>query len=481
MSHNKPNIIFLFSDQHRHDALGCAGNPAIQTPNLDRMADQGVRFTNTYCQSPICQPSRASIMTGMYSHQHGISRNTVKDFDPAWPTMMKQLKKKGYTTALVGKSHFYTPWRERPKDPSDQLAVDLREYAGFVRSFGFDYVLEEFDRGAAHVLPNLVTNYNLHLKEKGLLEPYRNQLKLVWRGSPSRWDGLTGVLPQEHDLTSFIADRSIDWLNSYDGKSPFFLMISFVAPHLPLIDDPVWADHYKNTRVPLGVLDPPDRANETWGTYIGNLQRNSNSHLLTEEYLLNSARHYYGMISLIDQRIDDIIKTVEEKGLGEDTWLIYSSDHGEMLGDHNLMGKQQFYKSAVRVPAIIRPPRGMEPKTVTGITESIDLTATITDIAGAEPIEDSSAKSLLPFLNGKGQAREVAFSAIEDAKNSDNYFIMAATDRYRLTMERSKALPCELFDLKEDPDETDNLINDPALKGVRDDLIKDYIEPHLAL
>ena len=460
--------------------MGCAGNSAIQTPNLDELASRGVRFSRTYCQSPVCQPSRASVITGLYAHQHGIARNFANDLNPGWPTMMKQLQKVGYTTALVGKTHFYSPRREIMKRVGDEFEQDLRERSDFVRSFGFDFVLEEFDR-YVHASRRLhfTTPYTEYLRGKGLLKPYQEQISSVWRLTPHHWDGLTSVLPQEDDLTSFLADQSIAWLRNRASDQPFFLMVSFVQPHVPLMDDPVWAEYYKYTDIPPGPRGFPESPNEAWGDYLVNrLARHSNSYLLTDEYVLNAARHYYGMVSLIDQRIGDIVRTIEDLGQSDNTWFLYSADHGEMLGDHNLMAKMNFYKSSVLVPAILTPPNPVNARVVDGPTELIDLTATILDIAGAPPLAGSRSHSLLPFLDGEDSAREVAFSAIEDGE-SGGYFVMAATERYRLTLERNSGTPCELFDLHDDPDELNNLVNDPAYESVRNDIIRTYVEPHL--
>lgn len=482
MTEQKPNIILFFSDQHRHDVMGCAGNQVIQTPNLDRMAEEGVRFSRTYCQSPLCRPARASLITGRYIHQHGVSSNASKNCDPEWPTFMKNLQDAGYTTAQVGKTHFHSSRLDNIVETDEtKVEVDLREHTDFIRSFGLDYVLEEFDR-YVHASPgvNHITHYTEYLKAKGLLEPYRKQVRSVWRATPHHWDGVTSVLPQEDDLTCYLADRSIDWLKSYKDNKPFFLMLSFVQPHVPLMADPVWAAYYENAEIPFGPRKPPDSPNEIWGKCLKALFKHSNSHLLTDDYLTNGARQYYGMVSLIDQRIGDIIKTVEALDLGDNTWFIYLADHGEMLGDHNLMAKTNFYKSSVLVPAIVCPPGRMEAKVVDSIIESIDITSTILDIAGAKPLKNSEAKSLLPLIEGDGSGREVAFSAVEGrVGKNDYYLVMAATERYRLTIERNTGVACELFDLLKDPDELNNLVNDPAYKDLCDEMKKKYIEPHL--
>jgi len=476
MSKNQPNIIYLFSDQHRHDAMGCAGNDVVQTPTLDRLANEGVRLSRTYCQSPVCMPSRASVITGLYCHQHGILQNFTEDFDPEWPTMMKQLQDVGYFTSLFGKTHFYGLGGKVERDK----ILDLREQEEHIKEFGFDVAVEEFDR-YVHCFPNILTRYTEYLKSKGLWERYADQIKAINRLIPTHWDGVTSPLAQEDDLTSYIGDQSIDWLKNYNGEKPFFMMTSFVAPHVPLMGDPVWADYYKDKNIELGPRAEPEIPIEIWGDYLKTCQGHSNSHLLTDEYVTNGARQYYAMISLIDQKIGEIIKVLEEKGQLDNTWILYSADHGEMLGDHNLMAKMQFYKSSVQVPAMIRPPKGMEGRVENGMVESIDLTATILDVAGAEPLERSAGHSLIPVVQGESSRKEAAFSAIKSRKYPDRTYMMTATDRYRYTLESESWTPCEFFDLQEDPDELNNLVNEASVKGLIKDMDKDYVKPYLAL
>ena len=477
MNSKQPNIIYLFSDQHRHDAMGCAGNKVVQTPALDRLASEGLRCSRAYCQSPVCMPSRASVITGLYPHQHGILQNFVADSDPNWPTMMKQLQKVGYFTSLFGKTHFYGLGGVRP---SENEVMDLREQEHLVKEFGFDVAVEEFDR-YVHCFPKILTHYTEFLKKKGVYESYAEQIQAINRLTPQHWDAVTSPLGQEDDLTSFIGDQSIDWLKSYNDDKPFFMMTSFVAPHVPLMGDPIWAEYYMDKDIELGPRTAPEIPNEIWGDYLALCHDHSNSHLLTDEYVKNGARQYYGMISLIDQKIRDIIQVLEDKGLMENTWILYSADHGEMLGDHNLMAKMNYYKSSVQVPAIIRPPEGIKGKVEEGLVESIDLTATILDIADAEPLERSAGMSLLPCIDGKGRSKEAAFSAIKARKYKDRTYMMAVTDRYRYTLESQSWTPCEFFDLQEDPDELNNLVNDSSVQGLMKDLDADLVKPYLAL
>lgn len=456
-SPGRPNIVFLMSDEHRWDALGCAGHSVVRTPNLDRMAGSGVRFARTYCQGPLCQPSRASLMTGQYVHQHGQTWNR-RNMNPEWITMMRQLQRAGYVTAKVGKCHF---------------AADGTGFGtDWSKRYGLDWLLEEYDRGV-HTRPRIATPYTEYLKSKKLLEPYIAELQT----GGMRW-GKTSAVPQEHTQTVFLADHAIDWLRNYKSEQPFFLWVSFIDPHPPFIDEARWAERYKDARIPLGPPDPPAVPDNAWGRYLRTIMDVFGSATLTEPLLTSAARHYYGKISLIDQKIGDIVKAIDELGFGKNTWFFYTADHGEMLGDHKLMYKVVFYKGSVLVPNIVRPPGGMQGRVVEGPVESIDITATIMDIAGAR-LPACRGRSLAPFTQGQGAAREAAYSELAGYNNRDNFFVMAATSRYRYVFDKENNIACELFDLEKDPGESHNLVNEAGYAGIRKDLHKDYVLPFI--
>jgi arylsulfatase A-like enzyme len=471
-SPNRPNIIFITTDEQRWDALGCAGNKALKTPNLDRMAEEGVHFTRTYCQGPLCQPSRASILTGKYVHEHGHTWNRF-DMKPGWPTMAKQLQANGYHTAVIGKTHF---WARPPA-----RSYDFRQNDFFVRKFGFDDVIEEYDK-FLHIIQGVTTPYTEYLKTKGLYDTYAKEVPRFQTPEASvrdLWLGKASKLPQEHHLTSFITHTAVDWLEKYDHNKPFFLWVSYVMPHPPIIDDPTWAAYYQNKDVPFGPQHKPALPNNAWGQYLRGWIKGTEVDQITPDSLIESIRHYYGMVSLIDQGVGDLRSAVQKLGREDDTWFFFTSDHGEMLGDHGLMFKNVFYKGSVLVPNVVRPPRGMPGRSVTGLVQSIDLTATIMDITGSERSEGMRGQSLIQEMKGERNGRTVAFSEMAGHGNRGNFFVMVATDRYRYLYDRENGIHCELYDLKEDPDESHNLVDDPAFKGIRDDLHKDYYVPFL--
>jgi arylsulfatase len=462
----RPNIVFIFADQHRHDALGCAGNKLIKTPNLDRIAASGVRFVNTWCQSPICQPSRAALITARYPHELGVMRNFGPDMDSRWPTFMKQLQLAGYKTANIGKTHYYAEGLSEPEGKKD-----MREHAARVAAFGFDHVVEEFDR-YVHAMDGVDTPYTSYLKSEGVYDRYRDQIKAIWRLTEQHWDGITSPLTKEQDLTSFLTREAGSWLANQSVADPFFLQLSYVQPHVPLMADPEWADHYKETNIPRGPLDNAAQAVAVWKDYLSWCGHHANAHLLGDDYVLAGARQYYAMISLIDESIGQLIGQLDAQGLLENTWIVYSSDHGEMLGDHGLMAKFNFYKSSVQVPLIIRPAGGCTQATTDSLAAVVDIGPTLLDVAGAEPLDAVQGRSLLPVIASKSDVHDALFSEIQKQSRQAiaPTFRAVRNDRYRLTLESNTNTLCELFDLQEDPEELNNRVSDPTLSTLRSEL-----------
>lgn len=461
----RPNILFIFADQHRHDALGCAGNRQIETPNLDRLAASGVRFANAWCQSPICQPSRAALITGRYPHELGVMRNFGPDMDPSWPTFMKGLQQAGYATANVGKTHYYAEGLAEP-----DREVDMRTHAPRVAAFGFDHVVEEFDR-YVHALDGVRTHYTEYLRAEGAYDAYRDRIRSIWRLTDQHWDGVTSPLSKAQDLTSFLTRAAQDWLTEQTDEQPFFLQLSYVQPHVPLMGDPEWADHYRDLEIPRGPGEPAVADVPVWQDYLSWCGHHANAHLLDDDYVLKGARQYYAMISLIDECVGNLVSQLEQQGLLDNTWIVYSSDHGEMLGDHGLMAKFNFYRSSVQVPLIVRPPGGCDPSVSEALAALVDIGPTLLDAAAASPLDAVQGRSLLPAISGSAGTRDFLFSEIrKQSRKEAPTFRAVRNERYRLTVETNSGTPCELFDLTEDPLELANRVADPALASAQAEL-----------
>jgi len=228
-----------------------------------------------------------------------------------------------------------------------------------------------------------------------------------------------------------------------------------------------------------GPVVMPDLPDNAYGRYMKDWMRTTGTADFTPELAERMARHYYGMASLVDQKIGDILTALRERGLDQNTWIIYTSDHGEMLGDHKMVFKNVFYKGSVRVPNIVRPPGGVTARVSDALVQSIDLTATMLDIAGAE-LPGAQGQSLMPLIKSpSAKGRAVVYSELAGHQNKGNFFVMAANQRYRYLYDKENDLPCELFDLEKDPDELHNLVNESGFAGIRSDMHKDYVQPFM--
>ena len=204
----------------------------------------------------------------------------------------------------------------------------------------------------------------------------------MFRLSDSHWRGETSVVDQEHDLTSFLTAQAKNWLKQRDSQRPFFLKLAFVQPHVPLIDDPRWAEFYADATISLPDLTPPKAVNDTWASYLEQLNSHSQIQVMDDDFVRNGIRHYLGMVSLVDQKIGELLDTLKSLRQLDNTWVIYTSDHGEMLGEHRLWAKMNFYRGSVQVPLIIVPPGGMQPHVDPSLVELTDITATLAAIGG---------------------------------------------------------------------------------------------------
>ena len=440
----RPNILFVYADQHRADVLGAAGNDLVVTPNLDRLAAEGLRCTQAWTESPICQAARSSMLTATYPTDHGILGNFVFDSSPDWDNVPKALQAAGYTTASIGKTH-YSQWpfgrREQPPPTEEWIA-----------SFGFNHVVEEFDR-YVHT-GRWETPYTRFLSDSDMLEEYQDAIRSRFFGSPQAWEGLTSPLPQELDLTSFLAGEADAWLASRTGEDPWFLQLSFVQPHEPLMGDPIWAEHYSDVEIPRTAPTIAESSHPGWDGHLQGIRNHSNSELLTDDFVLAGARQYYAMVSLIDQKVGELLAGLEDRGQLDNTLVIYASDHGEMLGDHGLMSKLSFYRSSVRVPLIIRPPAGMDPMVHEGPVQAFDIAATVLDAADTQ-LDNTPARSLLPLLGGETSHRDWAASMIRQVPAARTW--VGVTDgTWRATFDHDSGELVELFDLESDPDESIN-------------------------
>ena len=457
---DKPNIVYIFSDQHRGDSLGCNGHPVIRTPNLDHLASEGVNFTRCSTNSPLCMPARASMMTGRYVCEHGVWNNDL-EADPDGPSHVRHIRDAGYHTALIGKTHLWI-------HGGANTGVHTREKKDLLRKWGFEDSHELTGPIASIRTDSPYTDY---LEGKGLLEPHRRYLMEYWQawisGKAKPWEEPPSPFGREDHMDGYTGRRAVEWINNYKGEKPFYLQVLFPGPHDPFDSPADYRALYKPEEMPVGIMDRPQ---EPIPPYVQMVLNWSGLKGMTPKQKQILRTFYYGKITLIDEYIGYIGKALEEKGLLDNTWLIYSSDHGEMLGDHLMSHKIVFYDGALRIPCIFRPPKGIQGWKSEALIDQLDITASLVEISGARPLEGSDGRSLIPQIQAGPRAakgrkgKEAIFSEVYG-------FSMVYDGRYKLTIFSGTQEPVELFDTESDPHELINRVNDPALASVRQELL----------
>ena len=499
-----PNIVYLMPDEWRFDALGARGNPAIRTPNLDKLAARGTLFEAAHCESPVCQPSRASVLTGRYVSDHRLRDNELspRACGAVFPgaendTFLRRLQELGYYTAAVGKLNFTFPEYELARRlraaQINELSAegfaaligqgDLRDTADEVRAYGLNEVHEEADKQSLLLFNSGYTDY---LERAGLLDEWRKRVLtdsgpylhalLVGADAPMyATDGPPAVpenLASADTLDSFIGTTACEFVRDYEGDQPFFLWVNFVGPHPPF-DAPERHPADRAERpVRRGPAGPPHLPPNAWGDYVRWTRQRTGCSAYTDADWDQIVRQYYAGCELIDDQIGRIVAGLEEAGVLDETWILFGSDHGELLGDHGLIQKRVFYDGSVLVPSLITPPTGGAGSNVTCLVQNFDLAASAVDIAGGGPVF-GDARSLLPLLSGVVAARAVVFSEIAD-------FVMVRDHRYKLIVQRWSGEPQALYDLAVDPEEMVDVLGQAESASIVRRMTADYVAGYLS-
>ncbi|WNF00407.1 sulfatase-like hydrolase/transferase [Streptomyces luomodiensis] len=441
------NLLFLMTDQHRVDTLGCYGNPHVATPNLDRLAATGTRFDRFYTPTAICTPARASLLTGQAPFRHRLLANYernvgyLEDLREDAFTFPGALAERDYQLGLVGKWH-----------------VGTHRNAA---SYGFDGPdLPGWHNPVDH------PDYLAYLEERGL-PPYRIS-DLVRGTTPNGNPGnlLAARLQQPVEATfeHYLATRAIEQLDKYaaDGR-PFYLATHFFGPHLPYLLPDEYYDMYDPALVEL----PPSIAE----TFEGKppVQRNYSAHWTFDTMPIEVTRKliavYWGYVTLIDEQIGRILTRLDELGLTDDTSVFFTADHGEFTGAHRLHDKgPAMYEDIYRIPGIIRVP-GQEPQVRQEFVSLTDCTATILELAGCDPSPATDSRSLLPLVRGEHPNWPQELLAEFHGHHFPYPQRMLREDRYKLVVNPESVN--ELYDLDADPHELSNRYEHPELAGVR--------------
>jgi len=404
-----PNLLFLIADDHAAYVMGCDGDRAALTPNLDRLAREGARFASHYCNSPVCTPSRQSLLTGQMPHAAGVTVLRTP-LDPSRPTLAKQLKKAGYETAVFGKMHF-----NRPASPG---------------LHGFDHPMTEGE----------VTRAWQQQVKPAPVDPSIPVKTLPWRPfrTPAREWLNAGALPYpRHDKDmrgTFIVREAMRFLEEKRDK-PFALWVSLLEPHSPF-DFPV---EDRGRFDPRRFEPPPVGPEDGW--QIPLIFRD-----LTREDKQGIQAAYYTSVHFLDRNFGRVLAKLRELRLEEDTLVVYTADHGYCLGHHGRFEKHCGYDPALRVPLIARWPGRIEPATVTDFTEHLDLGPAILEMLGAPPFEVQHGRSLAPYLRGRRPEKPRDHIVSEYPENEE---VFVRTRRWKL-------IYCSGRRRRQDGYETDN-------------------------
>lgn len=430
----RPNLLLLMADQHRFDWFGAAGAAWTRTPHIDSLAARGVRFTQATCNSPVCAPSRVSLASGLQPHRVGALSNAAF-LPPSTPTYYQALRDAGYRVGFVGKLDLHKP--DHYNGRHGNLPITYR--------YGFTDPVECEGKMHAGQGPHPNGPYNQYLVQQGKFAAFCADYRHRLREMPV-WYAADSVLPAADCEDSYIGRRSCQWLRDVaDEESPWHLFVSFVGPHDPWDPPTEFADHFRGAAMPSALGDSME-SKPAW-------QRQKAKRMAgaTAEEVATVRRPYTASLEMIDDQIGQILHTLEERGLTDNTYVLYCSDHGEMLGDHGLYQKSVHYEQALRVPLIVTGP-AITPGMSDALVELSDVNPTLQELAGVAPRPDLDARSLVRlFLDPAAAHRDDTISQLDNCRSLRNR-------EYKYVYNQND-LP-ELYDLRDDPNELVNLAAD---------------------
>lgn len=494
------NILFIHTDQQRADMMGCYGNHHLNTPHLDAFAQSGVTFMNAHCVHPLCSPSRATWITGEYIHSHGLWRNGTA-LDKNRENVVKSLYNQGFDTCVVGKAHLepydgdFSIFEESMHlnnmeyTPTPEECWDFWKHHNFKEEGYYGY--HDVRLGLGH------GDYGMTGGQYGLWvhENHAEDLPLFLRengkSEDTSYDAWKSLVPLPTHSTTWITNQVDDFLSEHTDK-PFFLSVGFQEPHPPFQPPEPYCDMYESDDMPDPIGSVEDFG-ETLPEYILHYITRFNMKKLTPKRIKEIIALYYGMMTLVDDSVGRILASLEAHGLSEDTVVVFTSDHGDWMGDHGLNRKGAVHmKGLTQIPMIIRWPgiskAGLK---VNRVSSQIDLAATFYDAAGVKPHYTNQGTSLRKVLTGEidanrdyaliehchetyypdgllekniyerrnGGAKEASIrKELVNHQKRDMIMKTVVTDTYRFTWVPSLNYG-ELYDLVADPNECNNLFN----------------------
>lgn len=439
-----PHIIFLMTDQHRADALGCAGNPVIRTPHIDALAVEGNLFTNAYSSCPSSTPARAGLLTGLSPWHHGMLGygKVAESYEFEMPQMMRDL---GYFTFGIGKMHWHPQYN-------------------------------------AHGFHGMLLDESGRTESPGFMSDYRRWLLTQAPGEDPDKTGIgwndhgAAVYALEERLhpTTWTGERAVELLRNYHREEPLFLKVSFARPHSPYDPPQRFLDLYADAEIPLPahgawskepgatVTDPKKHPEAAFGNF-------------GDAYALNSRRHYYAAITMIDEQIGAIVETLKEKGMYENALICLVSDHGDMMGDHHHWRKTYAYEGSAAIPFVVKWPASLNRIVPTGseVTQPVELRDVLPTFlaAGGGTVPEKMDGAPLTRLVTEQKPEWRRWIDLEHATcyTADNYWCALTDGTYKYIWFLHSGEE-QLFDLAADPTESRNMIGEKRYRKRAEEL-----------
>jgi len=445
---DRPNVLFLMNDEHRPGVAGYAGDDAVRTPTLDWLAETGTVFTNAYTPAPVCVPARQSIRTGQLPRtwaRAGFDAFESTDYE----TLPRRLGKHGYNTVQSGKEHY----------------PGFAQMQGWRKRMGPTPMKREIGDGVEE-----------------MIEPHDAGTLSDWKWSAAKEIGRAGVANSRVQVQDRRSTEAVEQYLKQHFSAPYYdraqpdrpllLKTSLIQPHYPF-----FAENEERFTYHLNRVDPYVQPPEEFHPVMSRAETAGECRLVcpgedaTEREIRRATAAYYAMVETVDDLFGDVIDALEHHGEDPDEWVIvFTSDHGEMLGERAMWGKGQFYEPSVRVPLIVRYPERFDPGVVEENVSLCDLYATLCDLAGASVPEGLDSRSLVALMDGETEQWHERYDNEAVSQGVGNGSVTGGVDSEHLMIKRDdlkycyygEDVPEVLFDLERDPDETENLIDDPA-------------------
>ena len=455
MPNARPNIILIITDQQRYDTINALGFPYMDTPNLDRLVNEGITFTNCHITAPSCAPSRASLFTGYYPHTTGI----LKNGDTWRRSWVEQLNESGYYCVNIGKMH--TAPFETPLGFHERYVVENKD-----RYLEGRYYFDEWDKG---------------LRARGLIkqqrELYRQRDDYAEALGAFDWE-----LPEETHPDMFVGDMASWWVETKpQPDGPLFLQVGFPGPHPPYDPTPRYAAPYLERELPTPVVTEEDLASQpppfkAMQTHNEKVDHDSVVHqiIAPPEQRHRQRAYYYANMTMIDEKVGQLLQSLEERGYLDNAVVIFTSDHGDALGDHGHSQKWTMYDIITRMPLIVWAPGRFEGgRKLDGLCQLMDIGPAILELAEVPIPESLEAESLLPAFEGEPwSGREYVFAehSRDGILQETEFMTMIRSHDWKLVHFLDEPFG-QLFNLAEDPDELHNLWDAPAAAEIKQTLL----------